>query len=143
MQSVIIIKCFMCKASLLCRALYAKCHLLHMQSVLIMYCFICRVPLLTSGFPRSARTCTLTGRDGWPTDCLAGAAHGITTSVRRRRRRRHRLRVVRPLVRPHACAPRRAGVITLQRAFNQTEGSLTIPETWIKRQSRYKCKQMF
>ena len=46
LQSVLIISCFICKASLLCHALYAKrpCYfMLHMQSVLAISCFICRV----------------------------------------------------------------------------------------------------
>ena len=51
MQSVLIVQCFICKASLKCSALYAKCPyyvVLYMQSVLIMQCFICKVSLLCS-----------------------------------------------------------------------------------------------
>ena len=51
MQSVLIMYCFICKVSLLCSALYAKCPyfvVLYMQRVLIMQCFICNVSLLFS-----------------------------------------------------------------------------------------------
>ena len=40
---------FICKVSLLFRALYTKCpyyFVLYMQSVLILYCFICKVCIL-------------------------------------------------------------------------------------------------
>ena len=48
-RSVLMISCLICKVSLLFRALYAKCpyyFVLYMQSVLIIKCVICNVSLL-------------------------------------------------------------------------------------------------
>ena len=51
-KALCIIQCFLCNASLLCSALYAKrpCYylVLYMQRVLIIQCFICNVSLLFS-----------------------------------------------------------------------------------------------
>ena len=58
MQSVLIMQCFICKVSLLCSALYAKCpyySVIYTQSVLIVQWFILKCPYYSVLYTQSVR----------------------------------------------------------------------------------------